>query len=80
MKSLQLITCIIFFSCSSPELKYEYIEKNDTFRNKIDSGYFSLLTHGYTYYEFDNLNNEEIIVLVHGFSVPSYIWDENYYE
>ena len=49
MKSLQLITCIIFFSCSSPELKYEYIEKNDTFRNKIDSGYFSLLTHGYTY-------------------------------
>ena len=80
MKSLQLITCIIFFSCSSPEVKYEYIEKNDTFRKKIDSGYFSLLTHGYTYYEFDNLNNEEIIVLVHGFSVPSYIWDETYYE
>ena len=80
MKSLQLITCIIFFSCSSPEVKYEYIEKNDTFRKKIDSGYFSLLSHGYTYYEFDNLNNEEIIVLVHGFSVPSYIWDETYYE
>ena len=80
MRSLLLIASIIFFSCSSSEVKYEYIEKNDTFRKKIDSGNFSLLTHGYTYYEFDNLNNEEIIVLVHGFSVPSYIWDETYYE
>ena len=80
MKSLGLITCIMFFSCSSPEVKYEYIEKNDTYRNTIESGYFSLLSHGYTYYEFDNLNHDEIIVLVHGFSVPSYIWDETYYE
>ena len=80
MRSLLLIVSIIFFSCSSSEVKYEYIEKNDTFRKKIDSGNFSLLTHGYTYYEFDNINNEEIIVLVHGFSVPSYIWDETYYE
>ena len=80
MRSLLLIASIIFFSCSSSEVKYEYIEKNDTFRKKIDSGNFSLLTHGYTYYEFDNINNEEIIVLVHGFSVPSYIWDETYYE
>lgn len=80
MRSLLLIASIIFFSCSSSEVKYEYIEKNDTFRKKIDSGSFSLLTHGYTYYEFDKINNEEIIVLVHGFSVPSYIWDETYYE
>ena len=80
MRSLLLIASIIFFSCSSSEVKYEYIDKNDTFRKKIDSGNFSLLTHGYTYYEFDNINNEEIIVLVHGFSVPSYIWDETYYE
>ena len=80
MRSFLLIASIIFFSCSSYEVKYEYIEKNDTFRKKIDSGNFSLLTHGYTYYEFDNINNEEIIVLVHGFSVPSYIWDETYYE
>ena len=75
-----LIIIFYFIACSGETRKYEYIEKNDTFRNKIDSGYFSLLTHGYTYYEFDNLNNEEIIVLVHGFSVPSYIWDETYYE
>ena len=80
MRSLLLIASIIFFSCSSYEVKYEYIEKNDMFRKKVDSGNFSLLTHGYTYYEFDNINNEEIIVLVHGFSVPSYIWDETYYE
>jgi len=71
---------IVFISCSSSAVKYEYIEKNDAFRKSINSGYFSLLSKGYTYYEYNNLSHEEIIVLIHGFSVPSYIWDETYYE
>ena len=80
MKKLWFIISIVFISCSSPAVKYEYIEKNDTFRKSINSGYFSLLSKGYTYYEYNNLSHEEIIVLIHGFSVPSYIWDETYYE
>jgi len=80
MKKLWLIISIIFISCSSPAVKYEYIVKNDAFRKSINSGYFSLLSKGYTYYEYNNLSHEEIIVLIHGFSVPSYIWDETYYE
>jgi len=80
MKKLCFIISIVFISCSSSAVKYEYIEKNDAFRKSINSGYFSLLSKGYTYYEYNNLSHEEIIVLIHGFSVPSYIWDETYYE
>mgnify|MGYP001009369218 CR=1 FL=1 len=80
MKKLWFIISIVFISCSSPAVKYEYIEKNEAFRKSINSGYFSLLSKGYTYYEYNNLSHEEIIVLIHGFSVPSYIWDETYYE
>ena len=80
MKKLWSIISIVFISCSSPAVKYEYIEKNETFRKSINSGYFSLLSKGYTYYEYNNLSQDEIIVLIHGFSVPSYIWDETYYE
>ena len=80
MKKLWFIISIVFISCSSPVVKYEYIEKNETFRKSINSGNFSLLSKGYTYYEYNNLSQDEIIVLIHGFSVPSYIWDETYYE
>ena len=80
MKKLWFIISIVFISCSSPVVKYEYIEKNEAFRKSINSGYFSLLSKGYTYYEYNNLSQDEIIVLIHGFSVPSYIWDETYYE
>ena len=80
MKKLWSIISIVFISCSSPAVKYEYIEKNEAFRKSINSGYFSLLSKGYTYYEYNNLSHDEIIILIHGFSVPSYIWDETYYE
>ena len=80
MKKLWSIISIVFISCSSPTVKYEYIEKNEAFRKSINSGYFSLLSKGYTYYEYNNLSHDEIIILIHGFSVPSYIWDETYYE
>ena len=80
MKKLWSIISIVFISCSSPAVKYENIEKNEAFRKSINSGYFSLLSKGYTYYEYNNLSQDEIIVLIHGFSVPSYIWDETYYE
>ena len=73
---------VIFFSiaCFKTSEKYEYIEKNDAFRKTIKSGHFSSLSKGYTYYEFENLEDDDLIVLIHGFSVPSYIWDETYYE
>ena len=74
-------------SCSSNSKKsnpsqYEYIVKDDIFREKIiDSvlGNFIKLKQGYTYYELANPEMEEpAIVLIHGFSVPSYIWDPTF--
>jgi len=79
-KKFMIAILFLVIGCNSSDLKYEYIEKNDSFRKSISSGSFTSLTHGYTYYEYDNLNHDEMIVLIHGFSVPSYIWDETYYE
>ena len=38
---------------------------------KIKSGDFVKLSYGFTYFEKNNLNNDEIAVFIHGFSVPS---------
>ena len=75
-----LIIIFYFISCSEETRKYEYIEKNHAFRNTIKTGYFIQLNKGFTYCEYDKINNDELIVFIHGFSVPAYIWDETYYE
>ena len=75
-----LIIIFYFIACSGEKRKYEYIEKNHAFRNTIKTGYFIQLNKGFTYCEYDKLNNDELIVFIHGFSVPAYIWDETYYE
>jgi len=58
---------------------YETVEKNDAFRTSVKSGDFVKLSAGYTYYEYENQQADTILVMVHGFSVPSYIWDSTYY-
>ena len=75
-----LLIIIYFVNCSGETDKYEYIEKNDIFRNTINTGHFIQLSKGFTYYEYEKVNNDDLIVFIHGFSVPSYIWDETYYE
>jgi pimeloyl-ACP methyl ester carboxylesterase len=57
----------------------ETITKDESFRSGIKSGKFVKLSAGYTYYEFENSANDTLLVMVHGFSVPSYIWDSTYY-
>ena len=71
---------LIVWSCSLANPRYEYLEKNDSFRKKIGKENFVKSTHGFTYYESQNLDHEEVLVFIHGFSVPSYIWDETYFE
>lgn len=66
----------IFISCTSSQ--YEYIVKNDNFRKTINSGYFLEQSNGYTYYNIDNRNAKNTLVFIHGFSVPSYIWEKTY--
>lgn len=57
---------------------FETITKDDAWRASITSGQFKRLSKGYTYYEYNNAQADTVLVLVHGFSVPSYIWDSTF--
>jgi len=61
---------------------YETINKDAEFRaslNLAEGASFVELTQGYTYYRTTNISDcDEPIVLVHGFSVPSYIWNPTF--
>ena len=70
---------LVFCTCTTSKESYESVEKNQDFRDAIlneNNGDYVLLRNGYTYYEEANSeSNEGNIILVHGFSVPSYIWE-----
>ena len=62
--------------------QFEYIIKNNNFvaqtRDTLP-GKFIRLNDGITYYEFANANSSgPLLVLIHGFSVPSYIWEPTF--
>ena len=80
MKIYYYLLLTIFLSCVNNSEEYEYIIKDDSFRNSISTGHYIKLSNGYTYYEYNNIDNDDVIVFIHGFSVPSYIWDETYFE
>ena len=62
--------------------KYEHILKEDNFKYnfKLNKGQsFVDLEEGFTFYNTANQNFQKMpVVLIHGFSVPSYIWDPTY--
>jgi pimeloyl-ACP methyl ester carboxylesterase len=70
---------LVFCTCTTSKHSYESVEKNQDFRDAIlneNNGDYVLLRNGYTYYEEANSESKEgNIILVHGFSVPSYIWE-----
>ena len=72
-----LILFTFFISCQFNN--YETVDKNIRFRSQIKTGNFIKLNKGYTYYEYDNKDSNNALIFIHGFSVPSYIWDETYY-
>ncbi len=77
MKKSLVVIIFTLLSCNQSSIQYEYVVKDDTFRNNVlnnNPGEYISLTNGYTYFEEAN-NSSKIgnVVLVHGFSVPSYI-------
>ena len=52
-------------------------ELNDSTRNAFDGSFISL-PNGITHYELANPQAENTVVLVHGFSVPSFIFDPTF--
>ena len=77
MKKLLLFILLTSISCDQSINQYEYVVKDETFRDNIlknNPGEYLQLSEGYTYFEEANSNSEiGNVVLVHGFSVPSYI-------
>ena len=55
----------------------EIRELNELTRKETD-GCFIELSDGYTHYELGNPDAEETVVLVHGFSVPYFIYDPTF--
>jgi pimeloyl-ACP methyl ester carboxylesterase len=61
----------------TPKFRSEYLELNDETRQGLP-GSFITLPLGVTHYELGGPDNGQPVVLVHGFSVPYYIWDHNF--
>ena len=58
-------------------MEFEATELTDDVRESLP-GAFTRLTDGFTHHELDGPEDGEVIVLVHGFSAPSFVWDHNF--
>jgi pimeloyl-ACP methyl ester carboxylesterase len=56
----------------------EILELDDSTRAELD-GNFIQLNKGYTNYELAGNKTDQAVVFVHGFFMPSFIWDANFY-
>jgi pimeloyl-ACP methyl ester carboxylesterase len=56
----------------------EWWTLNAESREKLDQNFIEL-PQGVTHYEIAGPDNGPVLLLVHGFSVPSYIWDRNFH-
>ena len=74
-----ILLSLVFCACTTSTQSYESVDKNQDFRDAVlkeNNGDYVLLGNGHTYYEEVNSESKEgNIILVHGFSVPSYIWE-----
>ena len=74
--------CLLINCNPTSPNKYEFLNKNAAFRTEISTrtgGSFVELSEGYTYFQEANKNSQKsTVILVHGFSVPSYIWETTY--
>jgi len=55
----------------------EKFSLNDEKRSGLP-GQFVELSNGRVYYQFSDAEDTSVVVLVHGFSVPYYVWDQTY--
>ncbi len=73
---LILILLIAAVLVLPPLRSYESKSLNDNARQHA-RGDFVTLTHGRVHYSRVGARNAPVIVMVHGFSAPSYMWDKN---
>ena len=70
-------------SCNSLQIKMSFSYRDETKElndetRKSAGGLFIQLSDGITHYEISNPDNENTVVLVHGFSVPYFIFDPTF--
>ena len=72
-----IIFTLFLISCQITSSDYEYIIKNQNYRTKVlknAKGEYVELSDGFTYFEEANKDsNQGNVVLVHGYSIPSYL-------
>ncbi|MDZ4714364.1 MAG: alpha/beta hydrolase [Cytophagales bacterium] len=81
MKNPATYSCLLLFltiGCTSPPADFETVTKDEAFRAEVKPRRFVKLSQGYTYYQFENPESDTLLVMVHGFSVPAYIWDSTF--
>lgn len=82
LKSLLALIIIGFIAPAMGDEHFESVVKDAAFRASVDlasDAAFIELTNGFTYYRMtDRSGCDTPDVLVHGFSVPSYIWEPTY--
>ena len=85
MHRLSILIPAFLAACGSvPQATYETTQKDAAYRAAVTTGDFVELDAGHCYYELGGPAHAEaeqaLLVLVHGFSVPSYIWDPTFQE
>ena len=80
--TLVSIVVILFIAFATGYILYiknntEVLTLDDAARKNV-SGSFVQLTDGITHYELAGSDTGKVVVLVHGFSVPYYIWDSTF--
>ena len=77
-----IIFTLFLISCQITSSDYEYIIKNQNYRTEVlknAKGEYVELSDGFTYFEEANKeSNQGNVVLVHGYSIPSYIMETTF--
>jgi len=68
-----VLLVVVVFLMINPEQK----KLTDEVRDKVE-GKFVSLSQGWVHYQLEGEKGEPTVVLVHGFSVPYYVWDPTY--
>lgn len=74
---LIIAVTVIYFWINFSKNNQETKAMNDEARKNVP-GQFIKLTNGITHYESGGADTGKVVILVHGFSVPYYIWDATY--
>ncbi len=74
MVLMGLILCaVVFFLIVNPETE----NLTHEIRDRVEGDFVSLV-HGWVHYQLEGEDGAPTVVLVHGFSVPYYVWDPTY--